>query len=199
MERPAGMGARSPLLLHAQLAMLCWVLLNCCHALVAGRCRPQVDHNVERELLNHRKLSGHLNIVQFKEVSPAGWGQPELRACRPGAAAPAMPARAAASLSWVAPCLRTGCGFTPTPGAGVCHLHAPGHCDGVREVGARAGVLAVLLSSHVCTRRGRSRARPAAAVAASPPSPGQAQLEPTQALLPPLPPVACLRQRRRPV
>ncbi|KAI7835522.1 hypothetical protein COHA_010568, partial [Chlorella ohadii] len=27
-----------------------------------------VDHNVERELLNHRKLSGHPNIVQFKEA-----------------------------------------------------------------------------------------------------------------------------------
>lgn len=32
----------------------------------------QVDHNVERELLNHRKLSGHPNIVQFKEASGAG-------------------------------------------------------------------------------------------------------------------------------
>ncbi len=29
---------------------------------------------MERELLNHRKLSGHPNIVQFKEVSCAGLG-----------------------------------------------------------------------------------------------------------------------------
>lgn len=32
--------------------------------------RPlQVDKNVEREVLNHRRLSGHTNIVQFKEAS----------------------------------------------------------------------------------------------------------------------------------
>jgi hypothetical protein len=32
----------------------------------------QVDKNVEREILNHRHLSGHTNIVQFKEVWPGG-------------------------------------------------------------------------------------------------------------------------------
>lgn len=37
-------------------------------------CRPaactatQVNKNVEREILNHKRLSGHTNIVQFKEV-----------------------------------------------------------------------------------------------------------------------------------
>lgn len=32
---------------------------------------PQVDTRVERELLNHRKLSGHQKVVQFKEVRVA--------------------------------------------------------------------------------------------------------------------------------
>ena len=29
---------------------------------------PQIDKNVEREIINHRMLSGHPNIVRFREV-----------------------------------------------------------------------------------------------------------------------------------
>ena len=29
---------------------------------------PQIDRNVERELINHRQLSGHPNIIRFREV-----------------------------------------------------------------------------------------------------------------------------------
>jgi serine/threonine protein kinase len=32
----------------------------------------QIDHTVEREILCHRQLSGHTNIVQFKEVRGGG-------------------------------------------------------------------------------------------------------------------------------
>ncbi len=34
----------------------------------AFACQVQVNHYVESEILNHRRLSGHRNIVQFKEV-----------------------------------------------------------------------------------------------------------------------------------
>ena len=32
------------------------------------RAMPQIDKNVEREIINHRQLSGHPNIVRFRDV-----------------------------------------------------------------------------------------------------------------------------------
>ena len=37
-----------------------------CQGLLSAR--PQIDKNVERELQNHRQLSGHPNIIRFREV-----------------------------------------------------------------------------------------------------------------------------------
>jgi len=45
----------------------------CCAACCA--CCLQVDGSVEQQVLDHRLLSGHANIIQLKEVG-SGWGAP---------------------------------------------------------------------------------------------------------------------------
>lgn len=39
-------------------------------------CTSQIDRNVEREIINHRELSGHPNIIRFREVCTGGIGAP---------------------------------------------------------------------------------------------------------------------------
>lgn len=42
----------------------------------------QIDKNVEREIINHRMLSGHPNIVRFREVRAGAGGRARLRRTR---------------------------------------------------------------------------------------------------------------------
>ena len=72
---------------------------TCCLLKSAGRparcCLLQIDKNVEREIINHRMLSGHPNIVRFREVRRSGSGSSSGGSNQLGAQ-PARPALAAA-------------------------------------------------------------------------------------------------------
>ena len=103
--------------------------------------RLQIDKHVEREILNHRRLSAHTNVITFREVGAAG-----VCSALPGAAwrrsdegtATAPLLLVAANYPWscltLTPDLAARAVGSPAcpPDVGVSDQHPPGHCDGLR-------------------------------------------------------------------